>query len=251
MENDRERSLQSWEFRTLFLPRSWPEAIRADFEALEREDPAAAKAADLRRLYGKCGCVLRCYRDEAYGDLGNVLAVPLGYKTGFRKPPGGAARTNAWAFAGQGTKSSRRAMLGALGALPGTRASHVSEALDWDAPDNLATDAYARLLASAALAPCPVGWIHPDSFRLYEALECGCLPVVERPAYFAALLGDDLAGSLVAATAGWDAADVSRLAALLADGAALEARRARCAAAWAAKKVSLGRDVRAHLDRYL
>ena len=229
---------------------SWPEAIRADFEALEREDPAAAKAADLRRLYGKCGCVLRCYRDEAYGDLGNVLAVPLGYKTGFRKPAG-AARTNAWAFAGQGTKSSRRAMLGALGALPGTRASHVSEALDWDAPGNLATDAYARLLASAALAPCPVGWIHPDSFRLYEALECGCLPVVERPAYFAALLGDDLAGSLVAATAGWDAADVSRLAALLADGAALEARRARCAAAWAAKKVSLGRDVRAHLDRYL
>ena len=96
MENDRERSLQSWEFRTLFLPRSWPEAIRADFEALEREDPAAAKAADLRRLYGKCGCVLRCYRDEAYGDLGNVLAVPLGYKTGFRKPvlyPSGTAST--------------------------------------------------------------------------------------------------------------------------------------------------------------
>jgi hypothetical protein len=96
-----------------------------------------------------------------------------------------------------------------------------------------------------------VGWIHPDSFRLYEALECGCLPVVERPAYFAALLGDDLAGSLVAATAGWDAADAARLAALLADGAALEARRARCAAAWAAKKAALGRDVRAHLDRYL
>ncbi|KAH8049839.1 hypothetical protein JL720_15513 [Aureococcus anophagefferens] len=108
---------------------SWPEAIRADFEALEREDPAAAKAADLRRLYGKCGCVLRCYRDEAYGDLGNVLAVPLGYKTGFRKPPGGAARTNAWAFAGQGTKSSRRAMLGEQVQVVGVEACAVYQSM--------------------------------------------------------------------------------------------------------------------------
>ena len=27
--------------------------------------------------------------------------------------------------------------------------------------------------------PCPNGFVHPETYRLYEALECGCIPIVE------------------------------------------------------------------------
>ena len=27
--------------------------------------------------------------------------------------------------------------------------------------------------------PCPNGFVHPETYRLYEALQCGCIPIVE------------------------------------------------------------------------
>lgn len=38
---------------------------------------------------------------------------------------------------------------------------------------------YLRQLARTRIAPCPSGIESPDNFRLYEALEAGCLPVVD------------------------------------------------------------------------
>ena len=28
-------------------------------------------------------------------------------------------------------------------------------------------------------APCPAGFFHPESYRIYEALQCGTIPIVE------------------------------------------------------------------------
>lgn len=39
---------------------------------------------------------------------------------------------------------------------------------------------YFQLLASAKFAPCPSGPQMPDTFRLYEALEAGCVPIVDQ-----------------------------------------------------------------------
>lgn len=41
-----------------------------------------------------------------------------------------------------------------------------------------------RLLTEARIAPCPGGLVHPDSFRFAEAIECGCLPVVDTPEWW-------------------------------------------------------------------
>jgi hypothetical protein len=40
-------------------------------------------------------------------------------------------------------------------------------------------DEYCRLLAHTKIALCPSGIETPDTFRLYEALEAGCLPIVD------------------------------------------------------------------------
>ena len=35
------------------------------------------------------------------------------------------------------------------------------------------------ILSSTIFIPCPNGFVHPETYRLYEALECGCVPIVE------------------------------------------------------------------------
>ena len=36
-----------------------------------------------------------------------------------------------------------------------------------------------EVLSSTEFMPCPNGFFHPETYRLYEALECGCIPIVE------------------------------------------------------------------------
>ena len=36
-----------------------------------------------------------------------------------------------------------------------------------------------KVLSSTEFIPCPNGFFHPETYRLYEALECGCIPIVE------------------------------------------------------------------------
>ena len=36
-----------------------------------------------------------------------------------------------------------------------------------------------QILSSTHFIPCPNGFVHPETYRLYEALECECIPVVE------------------------------------------------------------------------
>ena len=35
------------------------------------------------------------------------------------------------------------------------------------------------VLSSTEFIPCPYGFFHPETYRVYEALECGCIPIVE------------------------------------------------------------------------
>ena len=36
-----------------------------------------------------------------------------------------------------------------------------------------------EILSSTKFIPCPNGFVHPETYRLYEALECQCIPIVE------------------------------------------------------------------------
>lgn len=58
---------------------------------------------------------------------------------------------------------------------------------------------YLLTMASAKIVLCPSGIENPDNFRLYEALEAGCIPVVDafsskdkHPGFWRYLFGDDI-----------------------------------------------------------
>jgi hypothetical protein len=99
-----------------------------------------------------------------------------------------------WVFAGQVTHERRQEAVAALRAM-GDGVLH--ETSSFLAADGLDRTTYLASLAQAKLAPCPSGPETPDTFRGWEALEAGSLPILDnrtprddRPGYWQRLIGD-------------------------------------------------------------
>jgi hypothetical protein len=79
-----------------------------------------------------------------------------------------------WFYAGQVNHDSRRACVAQL--------QMMRDGFLYRSPgfwNGLPRDEYYRLLASCKIAPCPAGAATPDTLRVAEALEAGCVPIVE------------------------------------------------------------------------
>lgn len=88
------------------------------------------------------------------------------------------ARPFEWFFSGQITTPRRREMAETL-----KRVAETSNSLVFNETDGFTKgmphDEYYRNFASAKVAIAPTGAVTPDSFRLYEALEAGCVPIAD------------------------------------------------------------------------
>lgn len=95
-----------------------------------------------------------------------------------------------WSFAGEVHEASSRAqMIDSLKKINGEYFCKINDG--WESKDNLSTQEYKQLLRDSIFVPCPSGNDSVDSFRLYEALEVGSIPIVERDEYWNDLFGDD------------------------------------------------------------
>ena len=122
--------------------------------------------------------VVRNYYRPYAISLCDCIHVPLGYKSGFRRyiqEREVERRTHKWFFAGQ-PKGKRTEMLTVAKAIPGGRWVTTSR---WNDSNGLSVEEYAREMNNAVVALCPRGNNSVDSFRMYEALEAGALPIVE------------------------------------------------------------------------
>lgn len=79
-----------------------------------------------------------------------------------------------WFFSGQVTHSRREACVQPLRTKDKGLLVETKEFLG-----GLTRTEYLKNLAKAKVAPCPSGAVIPDSFRLYEALEAGALPIAD------------------------------------------------------------------------
>lgn len=115
----------------------------------------------------------------------------LGWKTGFREglvETGIEQRSLSWSFAGM-MKSSRAGMIKSAQRVPGGK--HYSTTGFGGQGGGLSTRDYAQMLNDTVFALCPRGNTSVDCFRVYEAFEAGCIPIVEEDG------GWDLAGELL------------------------------------------------------
>ena len=183
--------------------------------------------------------VFRNYWHKNFAAFDNVMAFALGYKREFWRDGRAAikdaqSRYYVWSFAGQIThKPWREAMAQSMKTIDGYT---MHETFAFADPNGLAVNHYRDLLLTTIFAPCPRGFWNLDSFRVYEALECGCIPIVEK--YPVDYFGKFFGAHPFLVVESWDQAP-QLINDLLADPVALEQRRRACYSWWCSYKENL------------
>ena len=130
---------------------------------------------DLSQIYNNCDHIWRTFCSNKYFNNKNVSCVPLGYKSGVHLTKEEVERQYKWAFIGTPHKSSRHDLLFQLSNIQPSfsyKTKKFNEKI-------IGAKEMSEVLSSSQFAPCPNGFVHPETDRLYEALECGCIPIVE------------------------------------------------------------------------
>lgn len=191
---------------------------------------------DDHSCYRWCETVFRNQWSPLLARHRHVHTFPLGYKAGFTlglvdRPS--QDRAYVWSFAGHKRSEARSRMLAALDNLTPNRV-HLSSG--FNASDGLSQDDYRSLLQDSVFVPCPTGFSTPDTFRACEALEAGCIPILERGEgldYFNGLYG----AHPLPCVERWEQAP-SLIRSHFASGD-IEARRRECVAWWKHHKLAL------------
>ncbi len=134
--------------------------------------------------------VFRCYWSNIFHPR-LVMQIPLGYSAGIQASSDqltAAQRPYLWSFLGRAEASSRPEMM--KGLLPIT--PHLLHNTAIGTAKRLEKASYQEILRQSVFIPCPMGNVNLECYRVYEALQSGSIPIVEkRPSldYFKKLLG--------------------------------------------------------------
>lgn len=125
----------------------------------------------------KCKFVARTYFHPLFFTNPKVFTFGLGYKNGFTAfadPTKLASqRQYDWSFAGS-LKGNRGNTLVHFTTLPRHKVHLVDT---FNSPEYIGVKEYAELMSDSVFVPTPAGGASIDSFRIYEALEAGAIPV--------------------------------------------------------------------------
>jgi hypothetical protein len=174
-----------------------------------------------------------------------VIFFPLGYKRNFWQGFHGevkpaAQRAYNWSFAGNIARPQRLKMAKYMGFI---ERYFFYRADGFNSKHALTTAQYRDLLLDSTFSPCPVGNSSFDSFRVYESLEAGSIPIVQsthKGDYFTHLLGPHP----LLIVEDWQEAP-ALVHKLLENPIDLENKRLQCSAFWKKKKKDLKSQIKA------
>ena len=132
-------------------------------------------AYDLTSTYNKFNFVWRTFCLHQFFNNKKVNCIPIGYKSGVCLKVQEDTRKNKWAFIGTPHRSSRHDILFQYSDIKPSfcyKTKKFNEKI-------INVDEMSKILSTTEFVPCPNGFFHPETYRLYEALECECIPIVE------------------------------------------------------------------------
>lgn len=128
--------------------------------------------------YSEAAHVFRVHYDVRIKNI-NVTTLPLGFTTGYMNNEGHVnlsdKRDISTVFIGQ-TKSDRQTLIDSISDIENSFI-HLTKA--WGCSTSLSFDKVIDIYKRTRFVPCPMGNISPETLRLFEALEWGCVPVTK------------------------------------------------------------------------
>jgi len=129
---------------------------------------------NLSEIYEVCNYIWRPFCSSKYFNNQKVKCIPIGYKSGVALEEK-RIRKYKWAFTGTSHKSSRQDLLFQFSDIEPFYC-HKTKKFDVQI---ISTEEMNSVLSSTEFIPCPNGFFHPETYRVYEALECESIPIVE------------------------------------------------------------------------
>jgi hypothetical protein len=129
---------------------------------------------DLSPVYKNCNYIWRTFCSNKYFKNNKIKCIPIGCKSGVLIKHKNNKKYK-WTFTGTPHKSSRHDLLFQLSEIK-PFFCHKTQKFN---EKIISVDDMSEVLSSTEFIPCPNGFFHPETYRLYEALECGGIPIVE------------------------------------------------------------------------
>lgn len=134
---------------------------------------------DLHEIYDLCRIVYRNYWSPILAARGNVRFFPLGVngaidRNAILHERAMAARQYVWNFVGDTNKDSRRGIVEKFRNLTPNKTHLVNDFFD---PNKIGPGEYQAIVADSKFTLCPDGFQNCDTFRFWEAIELGSIPV--------------------------------------------------------------------------
>lgn len=132
------------------------------------------------QIYSEFDFVIRNYHSYKF-DVAGVMEIPLGYTQAVRGASGSkltsSRRSFIWSFLGNknGARLSMRKQFCRIE----PHYEHVYDARAIGDVGKMPPGNYFQVLRNSIFCPCPMGNVNLETFRVYEALEAGCIPIVE------------------------------------------------------------------------
>jgi GR25 family glycosyltransferase involved in LPS biosynthesis len=161
---------------TAIVLKGWSDA-GLEFYVLHMSDEFCSDPIDFYKLPGCKGVVRNYLRTEE----SKVVTIPLGFHWAipngepYIHTPRPPFRELAWSFVGTGWLG-RREKLNPLTLVDENKVVFMD---DWNSPDMLAREECLSIMLNSWCIPCPSGH-NGETFRFYEALEAGAVPIVVR-----------------------------------------------------------------------
>lgn len=123
--------------------------------------------------------VFRFYYDQNIKKT-NVTTLPLGFVSGYMNTTNNInlseKRDILVTFIGQ-VKSDRHLLINSISNIQ-NKFLHITN--KWNCPTCLSSNEVIEIYKKTLFIPCPMGWCNPDSLRIFEALEWGCIPIIKK-----------------------------------------------------------------------
>jgi len=133
-------------------------------------------------IYNNCIHIWRTFCLGEFFVNKKITCIPIGYKNGVLKNLKNIDdKKYNWAFLGTVHGSSRFDLLYHHQKVKNGFSRATKK---FGSKDSLSSVEYYEILKDTKFLPIPHGYYHPETYRLYEALESGCIPVIENPQNF-------------------------------------------------------------------
>ena len=137
---------------------------------------------DTNFFYSNFKHIFRTFYLNSFSKKTKITCIPIGYKSGLKKNLKKInERKYVWNFLGTIHGASRYDLIHQN---KNIKPHYLNITNKFNANNSLSSEDYYKIMGNTIFSLVSHGYYHPETYRLYESIESGCIPIIENPHNF-------------------------------------------------------------------